>query len=51
MTNRRQIPIGPAIASIGAVLVIVSLFLDWYEGITGWTNFEIVDLVLVGRRP
>jgi hypothetical protein len=42
-----QLPVGPLVASIGAVLLIVSLFLDWYEQITGFTVFEFVDLLLV----
>jgi hypothetical protein len=42
-----QIPVGPLVASIGAVLLIVSLFLDWYDQITGFTVFEVLDLVLV----
>jgi hypothetical protein len=48
-TTRRpaQLPIGPLVASIGAVLLIVSLFLDWYDRITGFTAFEALDLVLV----
>jgi hypothetical protein len=29
------------------VLLIVSLFLDWYEGVTGFTVFEFLDLLLV----
>jgi hypothetical protein len=43
----RPLPIGPAIASVGAVLLVVSLFLDWYEDITGFTVFEFLDLLLV----
>jgi hypothetical protein len=43
----RHLPIGPLVASVGAVLLIVSLFLDWYEGITGFTVFEFLDLLLV----
>jgi hypothetical protein len=43
-----QIPIGPLVAAIGAILLIVSLFLDWYEGLTGFTVFEFIDLLLVG---
>jgi hypothetical protein len=43
-----QIPIGPVVAALGAVLLIVSLFLDWYEGLTGFTVFEFLDLLLVG---
>jgi hypothetical protein len=42
-----QFPVGPLVASIGAVLLIVSLFLDWYEQITGFTVFEFLDLLLV----
>ena len=48
MASRHKIPIGPLVALTGAVLLIVSLFLDWYEALTGWTVFEIDDLVLVG---
>jgi hypothetical protein len=48
VAGEHKIPVGPLVASIGAVLLIVSLFLDWYETLTGWTVFEIVDLVLVG---
>jgi hypothetical protein len=44
---RRRLPVGPLIASVGAVLLIVSLFLDWYEDITGFTVFEFLDLLLV----
>lgn len=40
-------PVGPLVASIGAVLLIVSLFLDWYEQITAFTAFEFLDLLLV----
>jgi hypothetical protein len=42
-----QLPIGPLVAALGAVLVIVSLFLDWYDTITGFTVFEALDLLLV----
>jgi hypothetical protein len=46
--HRREtlIPVGPVLAAIGAILLIVSLFLDWYEGITGYTVFEFLDLLL-----
>jgi len=42
-----RIPIGPLVATIGAVLLVVSLFLDWYEDRTGFTVFEMLDLLLV----
>ena len=41
------IPFGPLIAAIGAVMLLVSLFLNWYEGLTAFTVFELVDIVLV----
>jgi hypothetical protein len=43
-----QIPIGPLVAAAGAILLIVSLFLDWYEvDLEGFTVFEFLDLLLV----
>jgi hypothetical protein len=48
LPEQHKIPVGPLIASIGAVLLIVSLFLDWYERVTGWTIYEVVDLALAG---
>ncbi len=38
---------GWLLAGAGAILLLISLFLDWYEpGLTGWTVFEALDLVL-----
>ena len=45
--SRPGVPIGPLIASVGAVMLITSLFLDWYDKITGFTVFEFLDLLLV----
>jgi hypothetical protein len=45
--RQTQLAVGPLIASVGAVLLIVSLFLDWYETFTGFTIFEFLDLLLV----
>ena len=28
-------------------MLAVSLFLDWWEGVTGFTAFEVLDLVLL----
>ena len=42
-----RIPIGPLVAALGAVLLIVSLFLDWYGARTAFTVFEVLDLLLV----
>jgi hypothetical protein len=43
-----QLPIGTLVAAIGAIVLIVSLFLDWYEDLTGFTVFEFLDLLLAG---
>jgi hypothetical protein len=46
--REHTVPIGPLVAAIGAVLLIVSLFLDWYEAdLEGFTVFEFLDLLLV----
>jgi hypothetical protein len=45
--RQTQLAVGPLVAAVGAVLLIVSLFLDWYEGVTGFTAFEFIDLLLV----
>ena len=45
---------GRVVVALGALLLLVSLFLDWYgfgggpdgEGFTAWTAFELVDLIL-----
>jgi hypothetical protein len=42
-----QIPIGPLLAAMGGVLLIVSLGLDWYEDLSGFNSFEFLDLLLV----
>lgn len=43
-----KVPIGPLVAAIGAVLLIVSLFLDWYEAdLEAFTVYEVLDLLLV----
>jgi hypothetical protein len=43
-----DLPIGPFVAAIGAVVLIVSLFLDWYEvDLEGFTVFEFLDLLLI----
>ena len=47
MSSRERIEVGPPIAIVGALLLLVSLFLDWYEpDITAWTVFEVLDLLL-----
>lgn len=48
---RRTLETGPVIAAVGAVLLLVSLWLEWFEPVegrrlSGWTSFEVLDLVL-----
>jgi hypothetical protein len=42
----RRFEIGPVLAAVGALLLLVSLFLDWYGPITAWGAFEIADVLL-----
>jgi hypothetical protein len=49
--NRDRPEAGILLALIGAVILFVSLFLDWYKlpvgfTVTAWTAFEVWDLVL-----
>jgi hypothetical protein len=43
----RRLELGPLVVALGALLLIVSLFLSWYDGgITAWDAFEVWDVVL-----
>jgi hypothetical protein len=50
----RRLPVGPLLAGLGALILTVSLFLDWWErgdglpGISAFDAYEIVDLLLLG---
>ena len=40
-----QALVGPLVAALGALLLFLSLFLEWYEpGGSAWTIFEVLDL-------
>lgn len=46
---RHRIDAGSGLVAVGAAVLLVSLFLDWYEpGLNAWSAFEIVDLALAG---
>jgi hypothetical protein len=53
-TNREGIDGGRLVVALGAIMLLVSLFLDWYgfgsglggDAISAWTAFELVDLLL-----
>ena len=43
----RRIEAGPILLLLGALLLLVSLFLDWYDDVlNAWEAFEALDLVL-----
>jgi hypothetical protein len=43
----RRLELGPLLVALGALLLVVSLFLDWFQGgITAWNVFEVWDVVL-----
>ena len=49
---RQRFDAGTALVAAGAVVLLVSLFLDWYgapgrsSGVSAWTTFEVLDLLL-----
>jgi hypothetical protein len=44
MTRRFQV--GPIVFAVGAIVLLVSLFLDWYGPLLAWEAFELVDVLL-----
>jgi hypothetical protein len=42
----RRFDIGPLIVAVGSLVLLVSLFLDWYAGETAWGAFEVADVLL-----
>jgi hypothetical protein len=43
----RRLEAGPLLVTLGALLLLVSVFVPWYAGeITAWEAFEVWDLVL-----
>jgi hypothetical protein len=46
---RERFDAGTGLVAVGAVLLLVSLFIDWYDpGGNAWAVFESLDLVLAG---
>jgi hypothetical protein len=43
----RRFEIGPVLVALGAIVLLVSLFLDWYGPLTAWDAFEVVEVMLV----
>jgi hypothetical protein len=42
----RRLDIGPLVLALGAIVVLVGLFLRWYGEFNAWDVFELVDLLL-----
>ena len=42
----RRFDIGPVVLGLGAILVLVALFLPWYGDFSAWDSFELADVVL-----
>jgi hypothetical protein len=42
----RRIDIGPLIIAVGSLVLLVSLFLDWYGDQKAWEAFEVTDVLI-----
>jgi hypothetical protein len=42
----RRFDIGPILLALGALLLLVALFLDWYGPFTAWNAFAVTDVLL-----
>src|SRR5215218_7024692 len=42
----RRFEIGPLIVALGSLVLLVSLFMDWYGDQTAWGAFEVADVLL-----
>jgi hypothetical protein len=43
----RRFEVGPILVALAAIVLLVSLFLDWYGSLTAWEVFEVVEVLLV----
>ena len=44
----RRFEVGPILVALGAILLLVSLFMDWYGPLSAWEAFEVVEVLLAG---
>jgi hypothetical protein len=42
----RRFEVGPILVALAAIVLLVSLFLDWYGALTAWDAFEVVEVLL-----
>jgi peptidoglycan/LPS O-acetylase OafA/YrhL len=43
----RRFEVGPLLVALAAVVLLVSLFLEWYGPLTAWEVFEITEVLLL----
>ena len=42
----RRFDIGPIVLALGAIVLLIALFLDWFAAWNAWEVFEITDVLL-----
>jgi hypothetical protein len=42
----RRFEVGPILVALAAIVLLVSLFLDWYGSLTAWDAFEVTEVIL-----
>lgn len=42
----RRFEVGPMLVALGAIALLVSLFMDWYGPLSAWEAFEVVEVLL-----
>ena len=42
----RRFEVGPILVALAALVLLVSLFLEWYGPLTAWDAFEVVEVLL-----
>jgi len=42
----KRFELGPLIVALGSLVLLVSLFLDWYGDQTAWQAFEVTDVLI-----
>ncbi len=42
----RRFEVGPLLVALGTIVLLVSLFIEWYGTLTAWEAFEVVEVLL-----
>jgi hypothetical protein len=42
----RRFEVGPILVALGAIALLISLFMEWYGPLTAWEAFEVVEVLL-----